>query len=1421
MAKNMTILVVDDMEINRIILKELFQQECVILEAENGQVALDLLAEHPETDIVIMDIVMPVMDGFEALRSIRANPQFSGLPVVICTEHADVDTQVRTLDLGSTDFITKPFNARVVLHRIRNLIELRKMEREIAEQQRANQLRDILSSIVSPLGLIEFTDNKMRAIYLNQGFFDMFSVPPEELQHYFTDMLPSLVPEDAEQLAELFRQNQEDGSPVDMIYRVPQKEGTVSMYEMHALSIRYEHFENPVYLASITDITHQRRTEVALRDTDQRLKALINAIPGGILTLDLSNSYQMTYFNDTACNLLGMSRSEFQVMSQDLTCFVYEEDVPMVKSVFRHFIDERAPFSETFRVVTKNQELRWVCLSGAPIITPEGALLCNCVCLDVSAEKESELKLEQAFKEMRYRSEHDALTGAWNRETFNQKTREYLLDAPETPHVLLAMNIQRFKVINELFGASVGDEVLRMLSRALEQMFGDIGTYGRMEADHFMACFPLANLDMENTVQVLDKALKMQYSDYRIELFYGIYEIHDTQVSVDQMCDRATMALKTVKGSAVKRFAFYDDAMRKNLLEEQAIIEEMHEALEKGQFVPYFQPIMGLDSLRPVSAEVLVRWKHPVKGLIPPGIFVPLFERNGFISQLDFYIWEQACKYLHKWKTEGSMLVPLSINISRIDLYQPHLCESLLGLLEKYDIDSSLLKLEITESAYIDDLDVLPTVLKRLRAAGFQILMDDFGSGYSSLNTLKDMPINIMKIDMCFLEQLEGSPRAASILTSVVRMAKWLDLPCVAEGIETKEQLNFLHSIGCGMGQGYYFSKPLPSDEFETLLANVPPLITAPQASVSSSIDLDLLWTSSTEVNSLFNSMIGGMAVFEMVDDELKAQRVNDAFYHVVGCTPQEVFNTEGTALSYLHPEDRQHLIDACQKATVSHQVEIVDTRRIRNDGESCWLEYRIRHLSSSNDYASFFFIVSDITPQKELELSQSVGQYPQILRNVFTRIYEVNFTKGQCTEIYVGDGSPSESVCSLQDAYERHSQGIHPEDLEMFQKTYQTEFLRQYSRDSAGRRVCTFDFRQKNGSGVYEAVSRTFIRLDDFEYEDVYLLCLSNPASRSQAEITRELQLQTKELLLVERQYRKVFLADMLFVFDIEPENERYDLLHQSEDAEEKFYPYTHYLHLEESYFHPDDFAEIQKRSSLEHIRHLASAKISEDKVCIRIRNRMDEWVMVEATIHLMERRKSAPLRFVMYLKVMDSQNHVDSEWRIRAEIDSMSLLYNRGAVQERIINRLSDPTHDNSHAFFLLDIDDFKHVNDTLGHAVGDEVIQSIATVLRNQFRATDLVGRLGGDEFIMFISFQPDEENSTVHKKAQSMLSAIEKLSFPAHPALSLTVSLGVAIAPDDGCCFEELYNKADKALYSIKLQGKNNYALYQNLSDSAKQ
>lgn len=423
--------------------------------------------------------------------------------------------------------------------------------------------------------------------------------------------------------------------------------------------------------------------------------------------------------------------------------------------------------------------------------------------------------ITQSKNEYQQLVEYDQLTGIYNRQMFTAKTQEMLEKNRSVSYVLVRFDIEKFKVINELLGYQEGDALLKYIAGVLRKHIGKNGTYGRLEADVFVMCFPHSE---ENVSLMIEKYLEnMRHYSLNIEIIlcFGLYIIHDITVPVDLMIDRATLALKTIKGNYITRYAYYDDILRQKLMEEQEIVNEMKDALTTGQFLVYLQPKCSLDTEKIVGAEALVRWKHPTKGLIPPGKFIPVFEKNGFIMELDAYIWEETCKLIKKWIDNGKTVLPISVNISRVNLYNPQLVTIIRELVEKYGIPPHLLELEITESAYTNNAFQLIDVLNEFHEHGFTVMMDDFGSGYSSLNMLKDIPVDALKIDLNFLSGADALGRGKNILSSVVGMSRSINLPTIAEGVETKEQADFLRSIECHRAQGYFFFKPMPITEFE------------------------------------------------------------------------------------------------------------------------------------------------------------------------------------------------------------------------------------------------------------------------------------------------------------------------------------------------------------------------------------------------------------------------------------------------------------------------------------------------------------------------------------------------------------------------------------------------------------------------------
>lgn len=435
-----------------------------------------------------------------------------------------------------------------------------------------------------------------------------------------------------------------------------------------------------------------------------------------------------------------------------------------------------------------------------------------------AALRETELLAAHRAQELLYAAEHDGLTGLYNRAAFCRKTAELLKSRPHEAFAIVQFDIERFKIFNELHGSTRGDEVLKAIAQCLDKTIRDRGVYGRMEADHFALCLPKDMALSDNLATQLELALANAEAEHEIVLYFGMYEITDRTMPVDIMCDRATLALRSIKGNYNTRFALYDSNMHQSLIAKHTMKAEGERALEKREFEPFIQPIFNLASGALVGGEALVRWRHPDKGLIPPGQFLPFFENSGFIVRLDSHIREEVCCFLASMESSGIASVPLSVNISRLEFYDPHLCDNLVDLVKRYKLPPSRLRLEITESTYADNLPQLLQAMGKLQRFGFTVLMDDFGTGYSSLSMLRDVPIDMIKLDMRFLGgESRNRAREESILRAIVPMAKSLGLPVIAEGVETRDQASLLESVGCDLVQGYLYAQPIPKDEFLAL----------------------------------------------------------------------------------------------------------------------------------------------------------------------------------------------------------------------------------------------------------------------------------------------------------------------------------------------------------------------------------------------------------------------------------------------------------------------------------------------------------------------------------------------------------------------------------------------------------------------------
>lgn len=417
-------------------------------------------------------------------------------------------------------------------------------------------------------------------------------------------------------------------------------------------------------------------------------------------------------------------------------------------------------------------------------------------------------------------TERDNVTGLYNKEYFYKYIEQYDIHRAASTDAAI-LDINHFHIINDRFGMSYGDRVLKQIAMRLRDLVHEAGgMVCRKEADMFLIYAP-SGLDYEKLIECTSAELSRDdTAGSHIRLRMGVYRDVDKSISVESRFDRAKMASDQIRNNLTKSVEYYDDSLRKQELYVERLIDDFKESIQDGHFVVYFQPKFDIRPREAVlaSAEALVRWKHPELGMISPGTFISLFEGNGLIQQLDNFVWWTAARQIREWKDRLGYAVPISINVSRIDLYDPKLIETLTNIIMECRIEPSELLLEITESAYTDDSDTIVDTLNELRRLGFRIEMDDFGSGYSSLNMLSTLPIDVIKLDMKFIKSAFSMKKDTRMLEVIIDMAKYLEVPVIAEGVETKEQMEALREIGCDIVQGYYFSKPIPADEFEDFI---------------------------------------------------------------------------------------------------------------------------------------------------------------------------------------------------------------------------------------------------------------------------------------------------------------------------------------------------------------------------------------------------------------------------------------------------------------------------------------------------------------------------------------------------------------------------------------------------------------------------
>ena len=881
-------LIADNVKMNRAILAELFQEEFEIIEAEDGEEALQILHDCGDRiSIAILDLFLPKLDGFGILRAMAEDPILRTIPALVTSGEDEIKYGLAAIELGASDYIIRPIDPRLVELRVRAAISKREND-----QLRAQNAYLLLQK--------------------------------EEKERY-RDVLRST-------------------------------HTIVLEYDLGNGQFRYDSLAN-AYLSGVYD--HRPLPQILLED---------------------------------------------KVSS--------EEDAKRVEAFFEQLLKDPGANTAQIMVKLRNQAgmPRWFRINGMKKVGENGKVT---KLLATMNDVHEEVVLHDRLL---YLAQYDPLTGLYNKTAFILMARELVQNDAGHTYVLARFDIEKFKLINDMYGHKEGDRLLCYVAkqaRAFIKRQG--GICGRMEGDVFAICMPYAKEKIDKLLERSTAKMKAYDLPFEVILCFGFYIIDDPKVPMELILDRAGMAQRQVKGNYVNRYAFYDETLRLAMLEEQEITGQMNFALEHGQFDIYLQPKCRLDTGLVTGAEALVRWFHPEKGMLLPGKFIPIFEKNGFILRLDAFVWERACQVIRGWLDQGVQPLPISVNLSRSNIYNPNLVQTLVSLPKKYKIPTWLLELEITESAYMDNPKLLKETIDALRSHGFTVLMDDFGSGYSSLNLLKEITVNTLKIDMQFLEGRDELGKGGNILTSVVQMARRLKLAVIVEGVETKEQAAFLKSIGCQDAQGYYFYKPMPVEEFEALRQKSK--MTPVSGNVPrDKIDIDRLLRFDSSMNLLWNSVVDGMCICEVWEDgKIDILRVNDACLELTGTNLEQFSKEEENIPNRVWGEDWPKVREMFHKAASSGGTARCKVRGRRWDGSWVYLVARARLLAGEKGHAYYCVGLQKDEEQENAQLALQMEElsehFQMVLQNtsISTWTYDLTYKR-----IYQAAQSKRSFGCAL-----------------------------------------------------------------------------------------------------------------------------------------------------------------------------------------------------------------------------------------------------------------------------------------------------------------------------------------------------------------------------------------------------------------------
>ncbi|MBN1615127.1 MAG: EAL domain-containing protein [Deltaproteobacteria bacterium] len=802
------ILVVDDDPAIRVLARVALEKEgLAVEEAESGEGALSLLASL-KPDLILLDVMMPGMDGFSVCEKVRQIPGGDRLPICMMTGLEDTESIHRAYQAGATDFITKPINWLILGYRVRYILRASRAFDEVYRAE--SKSRAILGAIpdammrISSEGIVLESRGALGAGLspIEDGISAVYEVMPAQFARELMQQVGESLKTGRVQILE-FGQVLE-GKPIEWEIR------TVRSGDDEALSI-------------IRDITERKKTEKALKESEERYALASLAANDGLWDWDLLT--KEFHFSSRWKRLLGFGEDEIGNGVDEWFNRIHPLDVDQVKLEINSHIDGLSShFENEHRMLHKDGDYRWMLSRGIAVRDQSGRIHRMAGSqTDISARKRAEEQLlHDAF--------YDALTGLPNRALFMDRLGNALKRTKRVQGYTCAvffLDLDRFKVINDSLGHAVGDAVLVETARRLEKFIRQSDTAARLGGDEFVMLFE--NIRDVESARMLAERIRHAFTS---PFYLGDAEVFSTASigialgssdysNAEDLLRDADITMYQAKALGRGRYELFDPSMRLQAVALLHLETDLRAALERGEFQIHYQPIVALKDNRITGMEALLRWQHPQRGCIFPLDFIPLAEETGLIVPIGEWVLRMACSQLRAWYDEGIESLHMAVNISGVQLRSPGFADMVKTVIGETGIRPECLELELTETILMDHSKTTVDELLRLKSLGVHISIDDFGTGYSSLNYLQSFPVDTLKIDRSFIDKLVSNGEQEKIVGTILSLGKSLGLDVVAEGIETAEQLTKLKTIDCRKGQGFFFSKPMEEKAVRPLLASL------------------------------------------------------------------------------------------------------------------------------------------------------------------------------------------------------------------------------------------------------------------------------------------------------------------------------------------------------------------------------------------------------------------------------------------------------------------------------------------------------------------------------------------------------------------------------------------------------------------------